>query len=119
MEELHLTDEELINFIEGRSEKLNPLNQIQNDELKKWLEILFVNLHKPTSREVTKYKEILDPNNNGTFDFCTLLALVAEKTEEFEHAMEEKTQSKGDEKKYTLRPRKCLKKPSKMRYYDY
>merc|ERR1712156_984794 len=99
------------------SKSFGPKTKIPIGELKTELEILLVNLKKDYKINMKKYvlefTKILDPNRTGMFDFCTLLTLVAEKTEKLETKIKKKKHDKRDleeSQKYSLRPRRELRK---------
>ena len=68
----------------------------------------------PSEEDLAEFTKLLDPEGSGSFEFSTLLVLVAEKI----HRKEKREKGKNKSDKYALRPRQCLKKPHRMRFYD-
>lgn len=84
--------------------------------LDQWLNILLVNLHQPSKQDLAQFCEILDPDMCGSFEFTTLLTLVAEMTEKIEKKKDE--EAKEEDQRYTLRNRNSIRKPKRMIWYE-
>merc|ERR1712037_686599 len=131
MEELNLSEDDLFDLLDQKSTNKDSIpskRQVPIEELEYWLKILCENLKEKekicSKKNMTEIKEILDPDCIGKFEFRTLLTLVAEKTENLEAEIKKTKQNKISEdetQKYALRPRKDLKKPTRIRsnYYEY
>merc|ERR1712210_285299 len=124
MEELNLSEDDLFDLLDQNSTNKDSIpskRQVPIEELEYWLKILCENLKEKekicSKKNMTEIKEILDPDCIGKFEFRTLLTLVAEKTENLEAEIKKTKQNKISEdetQKYALRPRKDLKKPTRI-----
>ena len=91
MEELDLSEDDLFDLLDQKStnkDAIPPKRQVPIEELEYWLKILFENLKEEekvcSKKNMIEFKNILDPDCIGKFEFRTLLTLVAEKTENLE-----------------------------------
>lgn len=117
--------EDIADFVMDREDEKAKAMLYPVSELRRWLTVL-MDPHPVADFEVLNFLDVLDPEETGFFRFDTLLTMTAgefcvkhEKSPKKVSEPEINNNSISDGKeadgtRYTLRPRKSLRKPRRM-----
>ena len=101
--------DEMLDFIISKLPPMSPISELEAE-----MTILWSGLRRPKPVDVKKVKDIVDPNDNGFFDYATFLTVMAENTK----IVEKSTNRTSVDGCYKLRPRDKLKIPQKWTGFD-